>query len=104
MATVYIPIDAGHDYKTAEEFGLVQFVFTEDDDISPFQTERAAKHAAQFFSSNPPEPGDFLLFAGPPLYTLCIAQELNLLLPKLKVLIHHMRERKYIPRDLPVKK
>lgn len=103
MATVWIPIDAGHDYTTAEEFGEVRYVFTADDGISPFQTERAAKHVAQFFADNPPQPGDFLLFAGPPLFMVCVFQEFNRVLPTLKLLIHHMRERKYIPRDLPTK-
>lgn len=104
MATVWIPTDAGHDYKIAEEFGDVRYVFTSDDDISPFQTERAAKHVAKFFDVNPPQPGDYLLFAGPPLFIVCVFQEFNRVLPGIKLLIHHMRERKYIPRDLPVRK
>lgn len=101
MSTVWIPADAGHNYNTAEEFGNVRYVFTREVDISVFQSERAARHVVEFFKENPPAPEDYLLFAGPPLFMVTVSVYLHRALPRLRTLIYHMRERKYIARDIP---
>ncbi len=101
MPTVWIPADAGHNYSTAEEFGKVRYVLTKDDGISVFQSERAARHVVDFFKANPPAPDDFLLFAGPPLFMITVGVYLHRALPRMRTLIYHMRERKYIARDIP---
>ncbi len=102
MATVWIPIDAGHKYGSAKEHGDVRFIFTKEDGISAFQSERAAKHVAEVFAHNPPEEDDCLLFAGPTLFSVVVALELLARFSTIKILIYHMRENKYIPRDLNV--
>jgi len=92
--TVWVPKRCSHNFAAAEKYGKIRYIL--DDDVSPFNLERALEMFMQI--SGEIGPDDLYIPCGPPAISMLFA--LNWPWAAMRILMFHARTKDYIEREL----
>ena len=113
MSRVWIPKAAHHDFREAERFGQLCYVFDDPQDprknpeglprpvdVSPFQLEAIADAVRQRIKDGHITAEDYLIICGPATMVALTYAEWRMRLGTVNVLIYHARNAAYVLRTV----